>query len=103
MTFARLGLSAAFAATLSFAAPAAMAEQLTVASFVLPQLNTNSVMFAWLAVELEDRSGGDLTLLVFPADQLGAGPVQQYRHVVEVLLTSPSAARPTPQPFSRAR
>lgn len=83
MSFSRLSLTAALAAGLSLSTLSATAEELTVASFVPPQHHTNSVMFAWLAAELATRSGGDLTLQVFPAGQLGAGPVQQYRRVVE--------------------
>ncbi|MEM6617806.1 MAG: TRAP transporter substrate-binding protein [Pseudomonadota bacterium] len=84
MAFNRFTLSAALAIGLGLgAASAADADQLTVASFVPPQHHTNAVMFTWLAAELEKRSGGDLTLQVFPAGQLGAGPVQQYRRVVE--------------------
>ncbi|MEM9320542.1 MAG: TRAP transporter substrate-binding protein [Pseudomonadota bacterium] len=83
MAFTRLHLSTALALGLGLSATAAVSEQLTVASFVPPQHHTNSVMFAWLGEELEARSGGDLTLQVFPAGQLGAGPVQQYRRVVE--------------------
>ncbi|GAB5449328.1 TRAP transporter substrate-binding protein [Gymnodinialimonas sp.] len=83
MGFTRFTTSAAIALGLTFSAQTISAEELTVASFVPPQHHTNSVMFAWLAEELEARSGGDLTLQVFPAGQLGAGPVQQYRRVVE--------------------
>ena len=83
MTFSRVGLTTTLALGIGVAAPAALAEQLTVASFVPPQHHTNAVMFAWLATELETRSGGDLALQVIPAGQLGAGPVQQYRSVVE--------------------
>lgn len=70
---------------LSFAASnqAATAEQLTVATFVPPQHHTNTVMFQWFGEELERRSGGSLTMQLFPAGQLGAGPVQQYKRAVE--------------------
>lgn len=83
MTFSRVGLTTTLALGIGVAAPAALAEQLTVASFVPPQHHSNAVMFAWLATEVETRSGGDLALQVVPAGQLGAGPVQQYRSVVE--------------------
>lgn len=83
MGFTRFTTTAAIALGLTCSAQTLSAEELTVASFVPPQHHTNSVMFAWLAEELEARSGGDLTLQVFAAGQLGAGPVQQYRRVVE--------------------
>lgn len=61
----------------------ATAEELSVASFVPPQHHSNSVMFKWFGEELENRSGGSLTMKLYPAGQLGAGPVQQYKRAVE--------------------
>ncbi|WP_424988781.1 TRAP transporter substrate-binding protein [Microbulbifer sp. S227A] len=58
-------------------------DELTVATFVPPQHHTNTVMFSWFGEELEKRSGGTLTMKLFPAGQLGAGPVQQYKRAVE--------------------
>jgi TRAP-type transport system periplasmic protein len=69
-------------ATAAFAAPAA-GEELTVATFLPPQHHTNAVVFKWLGEELAKRSNGTLTLKVYPGGQLGAGPVQQYKRVVE--------------------
>ncbi|MDG1739109.1 MAG: TRAP transporter substrate-binding protein [Paracoccaceae bacterium] len=40
-------------------------------------------MFTWFANEIEERSGGTLTMKLYPAGQLGAGPVQQYKRAVE--------------------
>lgn len=74
--------AAAVALTAAFA-PAVQAEELSVANFVPPQHHTNSVLFKWFGEELEKRSGGSLTLKVYPAGQLGAGPVQQYKRAVE--------------------
>jgi len=59
------------------------AEELSVANFVPPQHHTNAVLFKWFADEVAERSGGSLTVKVFPAGQLGAGPVQQYKRAVE--------------------
>lgn len=70
------------AATLAVA-NMATADELSVATFVPPQHVTNAVLFDWFATELEERSGGDLTLKVYPSGQLGAGPVQQYKRAVE--------------------
>lgn len=61
----------------------ASAKELTVANFTPPQHHANWFLFDWFGKELEARSGGDLTIKVFPADQLGAGSVQQYRRAVE--------------------
>lgn len=80
----RFAISGVLATCLSLTASLAVqAEQLTVANFTPPQHHTNTFLFEWFASELEERSGGDLTLQVFPAGQLGAGPVQQYRRAVE--------------------
>lgn len=59
------------------------AEELSVANFVPPQHHTNAVLFKWFGEELAKRSDGSLTIKVYPAGQLGAGPVQQYKRVVE--------------------
>ena len=71
------------AAGLAFSAAAVNAEELTVATFVPPQHHTNTGMFAWFGEEIEKRSGGTLTMKLYPAGQLGAGPVQQYKRAVE--------------------
>lgn len=60
-----------------------VAEELSVANFVPPQHHTNAVLFSWFADEVAERSGGSLTVKVYPAGQLGAGPVQQYKRAVE--------------------
>ena len=60
-----------------------LAEELSVANFVPPQHHTNAVLFKWFAEEVSERSGGSLTVKVYPAGQLGAGPVQQYKRAVE--------------------
>jgi TRAP-type transport system periplasmic protein len=77
-----LRTAAALLATAAFTVPAT-AEELTVATFLPPQHHTNAVVFKWLGEELAKRSSGSLTLKVYPGGQLGAGPVQQYKRVVE--------------------
>ncbi len=59
------------------------AEELTVATFIPPQHHINAGLFKWFGEEIERRSEGTLTMQLFPAGQLGAGPVQQYKRVVE--------------------
>lgn len=76
--------SLAIALTLSpLTGDKASAEELTVATFVPPQHHINSNLFNWFGKEIAKRSGGSLTMKLFPAGQLGAGPVQQYKRVVE--------------------
>ena len=69
--------------SLSLFTSSANSEELTVATFVPPQHHTNTVMFKWFGEELLKRSDGSLTMKLFPAGQLGAGPVQQYKRAVE--------------------
>ena len=76
-------LSLALAAGLASGASQATAEELSVATFIPPQHHINSFFFKWFGEEVEKRSGGSLTIKVYPAGQLGAGPVQQYKRVVE--------------------
>lgn len=83
MASTRFAYAFAFASALAGSTAIATAEELTVATFVPPQHHTNTVMFAWFGEELEKRSGGTLSMQLFPAGQLGAGPVQQYKRAVE--------------------
>ncbi len=59
------------------------AEELSVATFMPPQHHINSNLFKWFGEEISKRSNGSLTVKVFPAGQLGAGPVQQWKRAVE--------------------
>ena len=83
MNFSRFAISTAFAIGLSFSAQNVLSEELSVATFLPPQHHTNTGMFTWFAEEIEKRSGGSLTMKLYPAGQLGAGPVQQYKRAVE--------------------
>lgn len=83
MAKARFTMVLALASAFGIFAQTANSEELTVATFVPPQHHTNTVMFKWFGEELEKRSGGTLTMKLFPAGQLGAGPVQQYKRAVE--------------------
>ena len=76
-------LSVITAAGMAALAPQTVAEELSVATFIPPQHHINSFYFDWFGKELQERSGGSLTIKVYPAGQLGAGPVQQYKRVVE--------------------
>jgi len=68
---------------LGSAASNAAAEELSVATFIPPQHHINAFFFDWFGKEVAKRSNGSLTIKVYPAGQLGAGPVQQYKRVVE--------------------
>ena len=83
MKFKRIYAATLVAIGLSLSPGTASSEELTVATFVPPQHHTNTVMFKWFGEELEKRSGGSLKMKLFPAGQLGAGPVHQYKRAVE--------------------
>ncbi len=77
------GLVLAGAGAILLAGQSAVAEELSVATFVPPTHESNVGAFAWFAEEIEARSGGTLTMKLYPAGQLGSGPVQQYKRAVE--------------------
>ncbi|NKB54389.1 MAG: hypothetical protein GKR97_19650 [Rhizobiaceae bacterium] len=74
------GLATAISITFS---TLAHSEELTVATFIPPQHHINAGLFKWFGEEIDKRSNGTLTMQLYPAGQLGAGPVQQYKRVVE--------------------
>ena len=76
-------MSLALAVGLAGGTSSASAEELSVATFIPPQHHINSFFFKWFGEEVAKRSDGSLTIKVYPAGQLGAGPVQQYKRVVE--------------------
>lgn len=79
----RAALSIALATGLTVGTGKVFAEELSVATFIPPQHHINAFFFDWFGKELAKRSNGSLTIKVYPAGQLGAGPVQQYKRVVE--------------------
>ncbi len=83
MIYHRFCRSALAALVLGFITTSVSGEELSVATFVPPQHHTNNNMFNWFGDELEKRSGGSLTMKLYPAGQLGACPVQQYKRAVE--------------------
>jgi len=83
MSLKRTFVAATLFACAGFSSHSAMAEELTVATFVPPSHETNVGVFKWFGEEIEKRSNGSLTMKLYPAGQLGAGPVQQYKRTVE--------------------
>lgn len=83
MLYSKIGKALAVAVALGSATQAAKAEELSVATFVPPNHETVTVSLAWFEKQLAERSGGTLTMKLYPAGQLGAGPVQQYKRAVE--------------------
>ena len=70
------------------------AEELSVGTFVPPSHETNVGMFKWFGEEIEERSGGTLTMKLYPAGQLGAGALSSN-------TSAPSKAWPTSRLASR--
>lgn len=75
-----------FAAALAFgvalAPDAAWTQELKLAHFMPPQHPMDQRVMTPFADRIAERTGGDLTIRVFPAGELGAGPNQQYRRAV---------------------
>lgn len=102
MKFAKIRMATAFAAALTLTAPAAMAEELSFATFLPHNHETITGMYAWFEKEVEERSGGTLSLALYPAGQLGAGPTQQYKRAIEgVADITIGLAASTPTLFPR--
>lgn len=83
MSFARFGLASILAGGLALTAQTAASEELSVATFVPPNHETVTGALAWFEQQITERSGGTLTMKLYPAGQLGAGPAQQYKRAVE--------------------
>lgn len=83
MKITRFSMGFALSAALGIAAHTASAEELSVATFVPPSHETITKALAWFETELAERSNGELTIKLYAAGQLGAGPVQQYKRAVE--------------------
>lgn len=81
--YRKLNLALAVTCSLALSGQMALAEELSVATFVPPTHESNIGVFQWFSEEIESRSGGTLTMKLYPAGQLGAGPVQQYKRAIE--------------------
>lgn len=74
--------AAAFAAGLALLPAALSAQELRLAHFMPPLHPMDARVMTPFAQKIGERSGGALTIRVFPAGELGAGPNQQYRRAV---------------------
>ncbi len=74
--------AAALTLALALAQSAATAAELKLAHFMPPQHPMDQRVMTPFAERIGERSGGSLTIRVFPAGELGAGPNQQYRRAV---------------------
>ncbi|MGQ0546280.1 MAG: TRAP transporter substrate-binding protein [Betaproteobacteria bacterium] len=68
---------------LALAAAAAQATELKLAHFMSPQHPMHAAVMAPFAQQVEKASGGALKVRIYPAGELGKGPDQQFKRVVE--------------------
>lgn len=61
----------------------AQAGELKLAHFMSPKHSLHAGVFAPLGEELSKSSNGALTIRIYPAGELGKGPVQQYKRVID--------------------
>lgn len=77
-----LAVGTALTALSAVDAPAT-AKELKLAHFMSPAHPMHRVAFAPLAKAMNEASGGALTIKIFPAGQLGKGPVAQYKRAID--------------------
>ena len=80
LTAALVGAALAAGAGLPSAADAV---ELKAATFMSPKHPINRGVIPALAKNLAEETGGSLTVKLFPSGQLGKGPVQQYKRVID--------------------
>ncbi len=62
---------------------AVRAKELKVATFMSPKHHLNQVVFTNLAKAVGKATNGEVTMKLYSGGQLGKGPVQQYKRVVD--------------------
>ncbi|MEQ9811701.1 MAG: TRAP transporter substrate-binding protein [Azospirillaceae bacterium] len=64
-------------------APAMAQTELSLAHFMPPSHTMHVGVFEPLVEMVAEATGGDVTVAIYPAGELGAGPVQQYNRAVD--------------------
>ena len=64
-------------------AVSASADELKLAHFSSTKYHLHNEMFLPLAEKISEATGGETTIRVYPAGELGAGPVKQYDRVLD--------------------
>lgn len=96
-------LMAALAVGVSLAAAPLAAKELKLAHFMSPQHPMDQHVMSPLAEAINEATGGELTIRVYPAGELGAGPGQQYRRAVTGIADIAfSLPQYTPAQFKRS-
>ncbi|MBL1240835.1 MAG: TRAP transporter substrate-binding protein [OCS116 cluster bacterium] len=84
MKFKKLKLALAMSLSImSLTATSIKAEELIVGSFLPGPHHLHTRVFEWFNEQIKEKSSGDLSTVLFPGGQLGAGPVQQYKRALE--------------------
>ncbi|WP_305989296.1 TRAP transporter substrate-binding protein [Roseibium sp. MMSF_3544] len=78
----KLALGAA-AIAMSLAAYSAKAEELKLAHFASTKYPLHVELMTPLSEQIAEKSGGDLTIRIYPGGELGAGPAKQYDRAVD--------------------
>ena len=68
---------------ISFGGSTLQAKELKIATFMSPKHHLNSVVFKNLAAAVGKATGGSTTMKLYSGGQLGKGPVQQFKRVVD--------------------
>jgi len=76
-------LAAAFTFAMTAPLSPAGAKELKIATFMGPPHFLNRVVFTNLAKAIGKATGGETTAKLFASGQLGKGPVQQYKRVID--------------------
>jgi TRAP-type C4-dicarboxylate transport system substrate-binding protein len=76
-------LAAAFAFGMTAPISSAGAKELKIATFMGPPHFLNRVAFGNLAKAIGKATGGETTAKLYTSGQLGKGPVQQYKRVID--------------------
>ena len=74
---------AALAVLAVCAAATVSAKELKLAHFMSPEHPFHALVFEWWAERVFAASGGDLSVRIFPAGELGPGPVEQYSRTID--------------------
>lgn len=61
----------------------ASSSEIKLSHFMSPNHPFHGMIFEWWGNKVKDASNGDVTIRIFPAGELGAGPVEQYSRAVD--------------------
>ncbi|WP_136657039.1 TRAP transporter substrate-binding protein [Nitratireductor sp. XY-223] len=75
-----------FAAVLAGAvilAASAQATEIKLSHFMSPQHPFHGMIFEWWGDKVSEATGGEVTVRIFPAGELGQGPLEQYSRAID--------------------